>query len=115
MPGFGVLCRKGGLTMKYFAALSFASLLAGTAPAQPISIITTPVGSFSNSAGSAMAKVLVEKAKLRAIVQAQASTGFEETVSGTADFNVSNSFDANFFATGTGEYQGRGGGPQQPH
>jgi len=94
--------------MKYFAALSFASLLAGTAAAQPISIITTPVGSFSNSAGSAMAKVLVEKAKLRAIVQAQASTGFEETVSGTADFNVSNSFDATFFATGTGEYQGRG-------
>ena len=94
--------------MKYFAALSFASLLAGTAAAQPISIITTPVGSFSNSAGSAMAKVLVEKAKLRAIVQAQASTGFEETVSGTADFNVSNSFDATFFATGTGEYEGRG-------
>ena len=94
--------------MKYFAALAFASLLAGTAAAQPISIITTPVGSFSNSAGSAMAKVLVEKAKLRAIVQAQASTGFEETVSGTADFNVSNSFDATFFATGTGEYQGRG-------
>ena len=94
--------------MKYFAALAFASLLAGTAAAQPISIITTPVGSFSNSAGSAMAKVLVEKAKLRAIVQAQASTGFEETVSGTADFNVSNSFDATFFATGTGEYEGRG-------
>lgn len=94
--------------MKYFAALAFASLLAGTAAAQPISIITTPVGSFSNSAGSAMAKVFVEKAKLRAIVQAQASTGFEETVSGTADFNVSNSFDATFFATGTGEYEGRG-------
>jgi TRAP transporter TAXI family solute receptor len=80
----------------------------GAAQAQTVSIITTPVGSFSNSAGSAMAKVLVEKAKLHAIVQAQASTGFEETVSGSADFNVSNSFDGTFFATGTGEYEGRG-------
>jgi TRAP transporter TAXI family solute receptor len=94
--------------MKRFAAFAFASLLAGPAPAQMVSIITTPVGSFSNSAGAAMAKVLVDKAKLRAVVQAQASTGFEETVSGTADFNVSNSFDATFFATGTGEYEGRG-------
>src|SRR6266540_6880190 len=86
------------------AALAFAT----GASAQNVSIITTPVGSFSNSAGSAMAKVLVEKAKMRAVVQAQASTGFDETVSGTADFNVSNSFDSTFFATGTGEYEGRG-------
>lgn len=89
----------------FVAALAAAPALAA---AQSVSIITTPVGSFSNSAGAAMAKVLVDKAKLRAVVQAQASTGFEETVSGTADFNVSNSFDATFFATGTGEYQGRG-------
>lgn len=94
--------------MKTLALVAIASLAAGTAAAQSVSIITTPVGSFSNSAGAAMAKVLVDKAKLRAVVQAQASTGFEETVSGTADFNVSNSFDATFFATGTGEYAGRG-------
>jgi len=94
--------------MKHLAALAIASLFAGTAAAQAISIITTPVGSFSNSAGAAMAKVLVDKAKLRTIVQAQASTGFEETVGGTADFNVSNSFDATFFASGTGEYEGKG-------
>lgn len=94
--------------MKRFAAFAFATLLAAPAAAQTVSIITTPVGSFSNSAGAAMAKVLVDKAKLRAVVQAQASTGFEETVSGTADFNVSNSFDATFFSTGTGEYEGRG-------
>ena len=90
------------------AATLAASLLAGAAQAQNVSIITTPVGSFSNSAGSAMAKVLVDKAGLRAVVQAQASTGFDETVSGQADFNVSNSFDATFYATGTGEYASRG-------
>ena len=94
--------------MKKLAAFAFASLFAATAAAQSVSIITTPVGSFSNSAGAAMAKALVDKAKLRAVVQAQASTGFEETVSGSADFNVSNNFDSTFFATGTGEYEGRG-------
>lgn len=93
--------------MKAIAFLAGA-LLAASAQAQNVSIITTPVGSFSNSAGSAMAKVLVDKAGMRAVVQAQASTGFEETVGGTADFNVSNSFDATFFATGTGEYASRG-------
>lgn len=93
--------------MKIIGAI-VATAFAAAAAAQNVSIITTPVGSFSNSAGSAMAKVLVERAKMRAVVQAQASTGFEETVSGTADFNVSNSFDSTFFATGTGEYEGRG-------
>jgi hypothetical protein len=83
-------------------------LAAGAASAQTIGIVTTPAGSFSNSAGQAIAKVLVDKAKIRAVVQAQASTGFEEVDSGSADFNVSNSFDATFFATGTGEYEGQG-------
>ena len=81
------------------------------AQAQTVGIVTTPAGSFSNSAGQAMAKVLVDKAKLRAVVQAQASTGFEEVETGAADFNVSNSFDGTFFTTGTGEYQGNGAKP----
>jgi TRAP transporter TAXI family solute receptor len=84
---------------------------AGAAQAQTIGIVTTPAGSFSNSAGQAMAKVLVDKAKLRAVVQAQASTGFDEVESGAADFNVSNSFDGTFYTTGTGEYQGNGAKP----
>ena len=86
--------------------------VAAAAQAQTVGIVTTPAGSFSNSAGQAMAKVLVEKAKLRAVVQAQASTGFEEVETGAADFNVSNSFDGTFYATGTGEYQGQGAKPQ---
>jgi len=45
------------------------------------------------------------------VVQAQASTGFEEVETGAADFNVSNSFDGTFFTTGTGEYQGNGAKP----
>src|SRR2546423_980920 len=86
------------------AALGFAL----QANAKPIGIVTTPAGSSSNAAGQAMAKVLVDKAKRRAVVQAQASTGFEEVETGSADFNVSNSFDGTFYATGTGDYQGQG-------
>jgi TRAP transporter TAXI family solute receptor len=97
--------------MKVLQGLVLTFLAAGAASAQTIGIVTTPAGSFSNSAGQAIAKVLVDKAKLRAVVQAQASTGFEEVESGSADFNVSNSFDATFFATGTGEYEGQGKHP----
>jgi TRAP transporter TAXI family solute receptor len=93
------------------AAFLAAPFLACAAQAQTVGIVTTPAGSFSNSAGQAIAKALVDKAKLRAIVQAQATTGFEEVESGAADFNVSNSFDATFFATGTGDYEGQGKRP----
>ena len=92
-------------------AAGVALCFAAAAHAQTIGIVTTPAGSFSNSAGQAMAKVLVDKAKLRAVVQAQASTGFEEVETGAADFNVSNSFDGTFYASGTGEYQGQGAKP----
>jgi len=85
--------------------------IAAAAQAQTVGIVTTPAGSFSNSAGQAMAKVLVEKAKLRTVVQAQGSTGFEEVETGAADFSVSNSFDGTFYASGTGEYQGQGAKP----
>jgi len=92
-------------------SLPAALLLVGAARGQTISIVTTPTGSFSNSAGQAMAKVIADKTKLRAIVQAQASTGFDEVESGAVEFNVSNSFDSTFYATGTGEYQGGGKKP----
>jgi len=94
--------------MRILAYSFIAPLLIGAAQAQTVGIVTTPVGSYSNSAGAAMAKVISEKGKLRAVVQAQASTGFDQVESGAADFNVSNSFDATFYATGTGEYAGRG-------
>ena len=82
--------------------------LATMAHAQMVGIMTTPAGSFSNSAGSAIAKVLNEKANVRAVVQAQASTGFEAVEANNVEFNLSNSFDATFFATGTGDYAGTG-------
>ena len=92
---------------RWIALLCFAA----SAQAQTVGIVTTPAGSFSNSAGQAIAKVLVDKAKLRAVVQAQASTGFDEVETGAADFNLTNSFDGTFYTTGTGEYQGQGAKP----
>jgi len=81
---------------------------AGAAHAQVISLITTPAGSFSNSAGAAMAKVVSEGTKLRMTIQAQAATGFEDLEAGTVEFNVGNSFDTTFFALGQEEYKARG-------
>ena len=97
------------------AASLFAFTAIGSVNAQTIGIITTPAGSFTNSAGQAIAKVIVDKAKLRAVVQAQAGTGFEEVESGAADFSLSNSFDVTFYATGTGEYASRGPKPTMRH
>lgn len=76
--------------------------------AQTISISTTPAGSFTNSAGAAMAKVVSEKTRIHAVIQAQAQQGHVPVNSGAAEFGMSNSFDATFYVTGTGEYEGQG-------
>lgn len=95
-----------------FACLALAclplSLLPGNAAAQTVSIVTTPAGSYTNSAGTAMAKVISDKTKVRSILQAQAQQGMIPVAGGTAEFGMSNSFDLTFYATGTGEYQGQG-------
>ena len=97
--------------LRLIAALIAPICFASAAQAQTVGIVTTPAGSFSNSAGQAIAKVLVDKAKLHTVVQAQASTGFDEVETGAADFNLTNSFDGTFYTTGTGEYQGQGAKP----
>jgi len=94
--------------LRILACTLIAPWLIGAAHAQMVGIMTTPVGSFSHSAGTAIAKVLNEKANVKAVVQAQASTGFEAVEAGNVEFNLSNSFDATFFATGKGEYEGTG-------
>ncbi|MFL6796006.1 MAG: TAXI family TRAP transporter solute-binding subunit [Xanthobacteraceae bacterium] len=78
------------------------------AAAQTISVVTTPSGSYTNSAGAAMAKLIGEKTKLRAILQAQAQAGMIPVEAGSAEFGMSNSFDITFYATGSAEYEGQG-------
>jgi uncharacterized protein len=94
--------------LRALVASAVLGCFAAAADAQTISLITTPAGTFSNSAASAMAKVVTEKAKIRMTVQAQASSGYEEVEAGTAELTVSNSFDSTFWAQGTGEYEGKG-------
>src|SRR5262245_9359899 len=89
-------------------ALVLTPLLVGAAAAQTVSIVTTPSGSFTNSAGAAMAKVIGEKTKVRAILQAQAQAGMFPVEAGIAEFDMSNSFDTTFYVTGTAEYEGQG-------
>jgi TRAP transporter TAXI family solute receptor len=83
-------------------------LAAPSATAQTLSILTTPPGSYTNSVGAAVAKVILDKTGLRAVVQPQASIAFDDVESGASEFTVSNAFDVAFFASGTGEYEGRG-------
>jgi len=89
-------------------ACALTLALVGSAAAQTVSISTTPSGSFTNSAGVAMAKVISEKTKVRAVTAAQAQQGHVPVNSGAAEFGMSNSFDATFFVTGKGEYEGQG-------
>ncbi|MBE0656865.1 MAG: TAXI family TRAP transporter solute-binding subunit [Bryobacteraceae bacterium] len=91
-------------------AATIAASLALPVAAQTVGIITSPAGTTSHSAGSAIAKTLGD-AGVRAIVQAQATTGFEEVLAGGAEFNLSNSFDSTYFVTGTGQYSGKGAQP----
>lgn len=88
--------------------LVMALLAIGSAAAQTVSIVTTPSGSYTNSAGAAMAKIIGEKTKVRAILQAQALQGMIPVAAGTAEFGMGNSFDTTFYVNGTGEYEGQG-------
>jgi TRAP transporter TAXI family solute receptor len=89
-----------------------APLFAAAAAAQTLSIVTTPSGSFTNSAGAAIAKVISEKTKLRALVQPQALAAMSPVAAGIAEFGMSNAYDLTFFATGTAYYQGQ---PKHPN
>jgi TRAP transporter TAXI family solute receptor len=94
--------------LNLIACFTIAPLLTAPAQAQTVSIVTTPTGSFTNSAGAAMAKVVSEKSKIRAIIQAQAQQGVIPVNAGNAEFGMANSFDTTFYVTGTGEYEGQG-------
>lgn len=91
-----------------YAAAVASPLLAGAANAQVVSIATTPSGSFTNSSGAAIAKVLIDHAGLRAVVQAQAANGLDAVASGTSTFGLSNSFDTTFYVEGSHYYKAEG-------
>jgi len=84
-----------------------AALVCGTAGAQTLGLATTAPGGLVHSNGVAVAKVLVEKAGLKVVVQPRASTGERDVEAGNTQLSVNNSFDLMFFITGTGDYAGQ--------
>jgi hypothetical protein len=78
------------------------------ASAQMIGIISTPPGSFTHSASSAVAKAIADHSKLEVRVQPQGASPMYGVDAGTAQFGIANNFDNIFFKTGTGTYEGEG-------
>ncbi len=89
--------------------LAAAALLAcSTAYAQVLTLVTTPAGSFTNNLGSAIAKVIVEKAGLKATISAQQSHGHEAVNDHAAQLSVVTISDLQQFVTGTIDWAGKG-------
>jgi uncharacterized protein len=89
-----------------FAAL--ATAWAGAAYAQVIGIVTTPAGSFTNSVGAAVAKVVVDHAGMRATVTPQQSHGQEAVNDGSAEVSLATLSDVQQYVTGTVDWEGKG-------
>lgn len=91
------------------AAFSVVGCLAyGTANAQVNTIVTTRAGSFTNSIGAAIAKVMVEKAGLKTTVSPQQSHGQESVNDGSAELSLATISDLQQYVTGTMDYAGKG-------
>lgn len=87
---------------------TIACLAYGTANAQVITLATTPAGSIGHSLSSAVAKVIVERAGMRATVTPQQSHGQEAVNDGSAEISLATISDVQQYITGTGDWEGRG-------
>ena len=90
------------------AASVFSVAMLGTASAQVMGIVTTPAGSFTNSVGAAVAKVLVDNGGMHATVSPQQSHGMEPVNDGSAELSIATLSDVQQYVTGTVDYAGRG-------
>ena len=97
--------------ISFLASLMLALVVAGTANAQTIGIMTTPPGSFTHSAGSAIAKVMVERLGLKATVQPGGVRSFGAIDGGLAEFSLANSSDLSLAVMGVEEYKEQGPKP----
>jgi TRAP transporter TAXI family solute receptor len=86
-----------------------AALFAAPAHAQVLGIGTAPAGSIGYNMGSAIAKVLAEKAQVQARVQpySGSSAVFPLVNSGEVDLTVGNALETQEAAEGEGPYSGR--------
>jgi TRAP transporter TAXI family solute receptor len=82
-----------------------------TAEAQVIGIVTTPAGSYTNSVGAAVAKVIVEHAGMKATVTPQQSHGQDAVHDGSAELSLATLSDVQQYVTGTVDWEGKGAKP----
>ncbi len=94
--------------ISFLGMLMGALTFVGYADAQTIGIMTTPPGSFTHSASSVIAKIIVEKTGLRATVQPAATRAYGAVDSGLADFSMASSSDLALAAAGVEEYRDQG-------
>jgi TRAP transporter TAXI family solute receptor len=97
--------------ISFLALLMSALIVAGIANAQTIGIMTTPPGSYTHSAGSAIAKVMVEKLGLKATVQPGGVRSYSAIDRGLAEFSLANSADLSLAVMGVEEYKEQGPQP----
>ena len=90
------------------ACYALACLASTSAVAQVIGIVTTPAGSFTNSVGAAVAKVVVDHVGMRATVTAQQSHGQEAVNDGSAELSIATLSDVQQYVTGTVDWEGKG-------
>jgi uncharacterized protein len=103
---------REGMKMKLVrtaaTAVGFVVGLASTASAQTVGIATTPAGSFTHSTGTAIAKVISDQARVRAVVQASSGHAMPGVEEGAIELGINNYFDVFFFAKGIEDYAGGG-------
>jgi uncharacterized protein len=100
MRTIGILC-----TLLLFVTFS------GIVNAQPISVMTTPPGSFTHNVGSAIAKVIVERTDMKATVQPGGIAPFGAINSGLGHFSLSLAFDLVLATLGEEEHKDQGPRP----
>jgi TRAP transporter TAXI family solute receptor len=94
--------------ISFFSLLLLVVTALGTANAQTIGIMTTPPGSFTHSAGSAVAKIMVEKLGLKATVQPGSIGPFGAIDAGLADYALCPASDLSLAVMGVEEYKEQG-------
>ena len=98
-------------TISFLGSLFLWVILSGIGNAEPISIMTTPPGSFTHSAGSAIAKLIVEKTEMKTTVQPGGTVPFGAIDAGLADFALTIASDLPLAAMGTEEFREQGPKP----
>jgi TRAP transporter TAXI family solute receptor len=97
--------------MKSIHVTALAAVLSGTmgiagATAQTYGFGTSAAGAWTHSAGSAIAKVMQEKAGIKALIQPQGTEPLPNVSADILQFCISNASDLSFTATATGYHEG---------